>query len=426
MTAALEQAVRLRLRERGRITFADFMEVALYDPAGGYYTSGEPVGPTGDFYTAPAAHPAFGALIARQMEEMWRLLDSPRVFHIVEPGAGNGRLARDVLAHAEHLSSDFRRALRYVVIERRPPATPRKAGDGPAVEGHWVLGDGLPVRNVEGCILANELVDAFPVHSIVWAEGRLREVYVALDAEGRFVEELGGPSTPALEERFARLRITLQEGQRAEVCLGLEAWSRSVASALTRGFVLTVDYGDVAERLYGAERLLGTLACSYKHAPAGSPYQRMGEQDITAHVDFSVLAAAGEAQGLRALGLTSQRAFLLNLGMQGVMEAARRQGLPQRERDANMLALRDLLRPDGLGGFRVLAQGKDVGDVTLSGLDAEGSAERATALRALTPPALPLLTAEHMPLLTGRYPHLAWDWTDAWGGGDDSQQTRSD
>ncbi|MEK7872483.1 MAG: SAM-dependent methyltransferase, partial [Chloroflexota bacterium] len=352
MTAALEQAVRARLRERGRITFAEFMAAALYDPAGGYYTAGEPIGAAGDFYTAPAAHPAFGALIARQMEEMWRLLDSPRVFHIVEPGAGNGRLARDVLAHAEHLSPDFRRALRYIAVERRPPATPRKAGDGPSTEGRWVLGEGLPVRNVEGCILTNELVDAFPVHGVVWAEGRLREVYVALDAEGRFAEELGELSTPALAERFARLGITLQEGQRAEVCLGLEAWSRSVASALTRGFVLTVDYGDVAERLYGAERLQGTLACSYRHAPAGSPYQRMGEQDITAHVDFSALAAAGEAHGLRALGLTSQRAFLLNLGMQGVMEAAKRQDTPQRERDANMLALRDLLRPDGLGGFR--------------------------------------------------------------------------
>jgi len=424
MSSTLEQAVKARLRESGRITFAAFMATALYDPAGGYYTAGDPIGPAGDFYTAPAAHPAFGALIARQMEEMWRLLDSPRVFHVVEPGAGSGRLARDVLAHAEHLSPAFHRALRYVAIERRPPVA--RAVDGPSADGRWVLGEGLPVRNVVGCILTNELVDAFPVHSVVWAEGRLREVYVALDAEGRFVEELGEPSMPALAERIARLGMTLREGQKAEVCLGLDSWAASEAAALTRGFVLTVDYGDVAERLYGVERLGGTLACSYKHAPVGSPYQRIGEQDITAHVDFSALAAAGEARGLRALGLTSQRAFLLNLGMQGMMEAVRGQGLPQRERDANMLALRDLLRPDGLGGFRVLAQVKGVDAVKLSGLDSEGSAERAAELRALTPPALPLLTAEHMPLLAGRYPHLASDWTDAWGGGDDSQQTRSD
>jgi len=424
MSSTLEQAVKARLRASGRVTFAAFMAAALYDPAGGYYATRDPIGAAGDFYTAPAAHPAFGALIARQMEEMWRLLDSPRIFHVVEPGAGSGRLARDVLAHAAHLSPAFRRALRYVAVERRPPSV--RTADGPSVEGRWVLGEGLPVRNVEGCILSNELVDAFPVHRVVWAEGRLREAYVALDAEGRFVEELGEPSTPALAERFARLGAALREGQRAEVCLGLDGWAADEAAALARGFVLTIDYGDVAERLYGAERLQGTLACSYRHDPAGSPYQHVGEQDITAHVDFSALAAAGEARGLRALGLTSQRAFLLNLGMQGMMEAVRGQGLPQRERDANMLALRDLLRPDGLGGFRVLAQVKGMDAVKLSGLDSEGSAERAAELRALTPPALPLLTAEHMPLLAGRYPHLARDWTDAWGGGDDSQRTRSD
>lgn len=403
---AVERVVRRAIQRDGAITFARYMETALYSPAGGYYTSREGVGAHGDFYTSPSAHPLFGALIALQMEQMWDLLGRPSVFWAVEVGAGDGLLARAVSDYAQRLDADFAGALRYAALDLR--AAP---ADDAGVR--LVQARGLPLRGVAGCILSNELVDSFPVHRFQVEGGRVREVYVTL-RDGSLAETLGEPSTPLLAER---LPDTLSDGFRGEVNLELEGWTEAVARALERGFVLTVDYGDTARGLYAAPRAGGTLRCAYRHVPIDDPYARIGGQDITAHVDFTALAKAGERCGLATLGYTTQAAFLENLGARSFLRAlaarSRTGGMSQREYLGNRMGMLDLLRPEGLGGFRVLAQGVGVGTPSLQGFHLADAWSRGLEARIARWP-IPMITSQHVSLLEGRYPHAAFDADAPW------------
>ena len=403
---AVESRVHRAIQRDGAITFARYMEMALYSPAGGYYTSREGVGASGDFYTSPSAHPLFGALIALQLEQMWDLLGRPAIFWAVEAGAGSGLLARTVLDYAHRLGADFADALRYAALDLRPAPN-----DDSGVRA--VTARGLPLRGVVGCILSNELVDAFPVHRFQVEAGRVREVYVTL-RDGALAETLDEPSTPRLAER---LPDTLPDGFRGEVNLDLEGWTDAVAGALERGFVLTVDYGDAASGVYAAPRAAGTLRCAYRHVPIDDPYARIGEQDITAHVDFTALADAGERRGLATLGYTTQAAFLENLGALSFLRAltacSRGDGMSQREYLANRMGMLELLRAEGLGGFKVLAQGVGVGAPSLQGFHPHDAWRRRLERNMARWP-VPLAADQHVPLLEGRYPHASFDAEALW------------
>ena len=363
------------------------MEAALYDPRGGYYTG---AGPDADYYTSPAAHPAFGALVAVQLSRMWEALGRPGCFTAVEMGAGGGLLARDVVSYVQRALTPFAGALRYVTVDR---ARPSQAVD--AVR--HVVASGMPVADVVGCVLSNELLDAFPVHRFEIRGGRVLEVYVVVRS-GRFAEELDEPSTPELAAYVERLGVELPEGFRGELNTGIAPWMADVAQALERGFVLTIDYGYVREEVEPAERG-DTVQGYYRHTGGASPYDRVGEQDLTAHVDFTHVVEEGRRAGLRALSLRSQARFLKEMGSSGWLDRMRREPMPESRRMANLMAMRELVKPDGLGGFKVLVQAK--GDVSAERLD-----EAAKASEKLP---LPLLTAEHAKLLEGRYPHLAWE-----------------
>ena len=404
--STVESQVRRAIQREGAITFARYMEMALFSPDGGYYTSRQSVGASGDFYTSPSAHPLFGALIALQLEQMWDVLGRPDAFWAVEAGAGDGLLARAVLGQAQRLDPDFARALRYAALDVGPASH-----DDTGVR--TVRARGLPLRGVVGCILSNELLDAFPVHRFQVEAGRVREVYVTL-RDGAFAETLGDPSTPRLAERLPH---ALPDGFQGEVNLELEDWAADAAEALERGFVLTVDYGDTARGLYAAPRAGGTLRCTYRHAPAAGPYDRIGEQDITAHVDFTALADAGERRGLATLGYTTQARFLEALGARSFLRAlavrSRDEGMPQREYLANRMGMLDLLRPEGLGGFRVLAQGVGVGSPSLQGFHPGDAWTQGLEARMARWP-VPLAASQHVPLLEGRYPHAAFDAEALW------------
>ena len=216
---SLEQVIDQRITAQGRVTFAEFMALALYWPGGGYYSSTSTAASARDYFTAPSAHPAFGALLALQLEEMWRLMGCPPSFILVEAGAGSGQLARDINAYASHLEASFAQALLYVTVDRSNIATPR-AGSVPF---QGVLSAGLPFRKVTGCILSNELLDAMPVHRVTLRDGRLREVYVTR-RDGGLLEVEDELSTPRIEARLVEERVSLEEGQRAEVCLEMEPW----------------------------------------------------------------------------------------------------------------------------------------------------------------------------------------------------------
>ena len=402
MTRA-EEIIRRRIRDRGRITFAEFMELALYGP-GGYYTSRTPIGRKGDYYTSPLVHPLFGALLALQLEQLWRLLDAPSRFVVVEPGAGDGRLALDVLAYARRLDAAFACALEYVAIDRPGgPAAGFLGGPGSGVS--WLRGECTPLRDLTGCVLSNELVDSLPVHRVAMTGGRLRELYVTL-ADGSLAEEAGEPSTPEIAELLGSQGVRLEEGWQAEVGLGARRWMEGVAASLRRGYVLTIDYGDPAEGLYTEARKAGTVMSYYQHTPQADVLARVGLQDMTAHVNFTMLVQAGRKRGLEPVALMDQRSFLRNLGAGLFIDRLRREPLPQAETQANLMAMRDLVKPGGLGAFRVLLQAKDAPVAGLACVDESPSEEEAWRRRLESLP-VPMLTPEHLDLLAARYPHQA-------------------
>ncbi|MFQ6027819.1 MAG: class I SAM-dependent methyltransferase [Dehalococcoidia bacterium] len=396
-----EAEIRRRIQERGRITFAEFMELALFWPQGGYYLGPEPVGAAGDFYTSPLVHPAFGALLAVQLYQMWQLLESPDPFTVAELGAGNGLLCRDILAYAEQLPAPFRQSLRYLCLDRRRTSGVERDISVPvgASPPSRLTAAGVPLQGLRGCVLSNEFLDAFPVHQVRRVQGELREVYVTLVGD-ELAETLDEPSTPELAARLERLGINLAEGQTAEINLGLGRWANEVVQALESGFLLTIDYGQRAEELYSAElRPRGTLTTFYQHLQTDAPLRRVGQQDITAQVDFTSVVNAGRQAGLTLMGFELQRQFLSHLGLGHFQRKLMAMTLPMRQAQTNRAGMVDLSRPGGLGDFKVLAQGKNVGKPTLWGFEL---APEAMSLVDKLP--VPLLTEHHLSLLEGRYP----------------------
>lgn len=361
--------LRERIGLRGRIPFAEFMEEVLYHPEHGYYTSPrERIGPRGDYITAPAVHPVFGRLLARQIEEMWEILGRPSPFTIAEMGAGRGLLCSQILSHYRDHRPDLFSSLRYWAVEKGPldrsllaefAATGKVAGMTPA---------DFFGRRFTGCLLSNELVDAFPVHLLECRGGTLAEIYVVLEKE-EFREAAGLPSTPRLGAYFAEYARPLKEGQRAEANLAALDWLEQVCGQLERGFVLTIDYGFEAEDLYHPARREGTLLASFRHSLSPDPYRRVGLQDLTAHVNFSALCRKGGQVGLRTIGLTEQYKFLAAMGLLQELEELERNAHASSSLDfwRNKLAMRDLLRPVGMGRHKVLAQWKGPEEVRLRG-----------------------------------------------------------
>ena len=407
----VEAEIWRRIEERGAIAFAEFMELALFWPYGGYYISGDPIGPAGDFYTSPQVHPVFGALLAVQLFQMWELLGRPDPFTVVELGAGNGLLCRDVVNCSEGLLHKFAQSLRYVCLDRRAkPGVETSLSDcPPATSVHRVAACQIPFQPVVGCFLSNEYLDSFPVHQVIMCPEGLREVYVT-GKGGGLATCLGEPSTPALAARLEALEIELTEGQTAEICLDLDAWAEQIAGALEAGFVLTVDYGHLAQELYSPERRRrGTLTTFYRHAQLDAPLLYLGNQDITAQVDFTSVIEAGRRNGLESLGIVAQGRFLRQLGLRGMQQRLAGLSLPQYVAQANRAGMVDVARPGGLGDFKVLAQAKGVGRADLWGF---GCSIEAPALADRIP--VPLLTPQHLSLLGNRFSAVEGQWQEYW------------
>lgn len=382
---ALVEIIRRRIEEseQERVSFAEFMELALYHPTEGYYLGAEArAGRAGDFLTAPEAHPIYGWTLARQLVEIWQRLDRPQPFTLREYGAGGGRLALDILDGLRRIpadevrvgvGSDLLAALRYEPVEinpaRRAELTERLAAAGYAEQ----IGEPRPGSRITGCVLANEFVDALPVHRVARHQGRLIERYVTW-RDGWFAEEPGPRSTEALAERFEHEDIDLAEGQQAEVCLGLAGWTAEVAAGLERGVALVIDYGYPAAEIYGSRFPEGTLKTYTQHTVGEDPFRAVGRQDITAHVDFTALQDAAEAAGLTTLGLTTQSDFLAGAGIGELLVALqRRPGMTTSEYAAARAAVMHLIDPGGMGRFRVLALGRGIAvEPPLNGLRGSG------------------------------------------------------
>ena len=363
---ALRQKIEREIQERGPIPFSRYMELCLYDPELGYYSrNAAQFGKAGDFYTSSDVHAVFGRLLARQFEEMWRVLGSPELIVIVELGPGRGLFAQDVLDWSEKKFPDFFHALRYELDERSPALRQRIEA---TLSRH--LGSGRAVLGFEGesdvsrIVFANEFFDALPVE-ILSSEGSLR----ISSSGGRFLETWA-PSSPEELEFLDRYAIHPEAGERVEV--PLEAQNQmSKTAQFDHGFVVAIDYGYTREeQLAGRHR--GTLKAIRQHSVSANAYEAPGEQDITADVNFTALAAAAERQGMQAQKLVTQSQFLLGIGEANEFaDAFEECRLPQ-ERAKVALQLKHLVTPAGMGeSFHVLVASKGIEEVrarSLAGL----------------------------------------------------------
>lgn len=361
----LEPFISAEIEANGGLSFADFMSHCLYHPQHGYYmTDRVRIGKQGDFFTSSSVHSLFGVLISRQLKQMWKLLGA-KEFTIVEQGAGDGHLASDILDSLKSSEPQFYNQLNYRIVEISPDNRRRQEknlGAHSAIVS-WSGFDEL--SPFTGCFLSNELIDAMPVHVVEKREGDFLEVFV-VNAEKGFGEALR-PDSGELKNYFNWLGNAPCEGNRGEANLAAVEWMRDVADLVEKGFVLTIDYGHPAEELYAPFRRNGTVMCYHKHSSNDDPYQRVGSQDITTHVDFTALQKAGDEKGLDVLCFVEQYRFLMALGFVEQLMMLQATIDNVREAAALRMTLKNLIMPDeGMGSmFKVLVQGKNVGQPEL-------------------------------------------------------------
>ncbi|HEX3723318.1 MAG TPA: SAM-dependent methyltransferase [Nitrolancea sp.] len=356
----LVDELRAVIERAGPITFERFMREALYHPEHGYYLNHivRP-GREGDFITAPEAHPIFGYALARQIAQMAEILGYPEPFTLREYGAGSGALALAMLEGLQVEHPQLLRSLRYEPVELNQTRL-AELRSTLLDEGFGEQLSAPDDRPLTGCVLANEFLDAFPVHRIELREGALVELYVVW-RDGWFAEEAGPPSTAEIERYLEAEEITLVEGQRAEINLGLVEWIADVARRLHRGYLLLIDYGYRAETLFGPSYCEGTLRAYYQHTVSDDPFRAIGNQDLTAHVDFSALERAARQHGLHVLGLTTQADFLSGAGIGELLVAAQQwDGMTLDEYVEVRSAVIRMIEPGAMGRFRVLILGRDV------------------------------------------------------------------
>jgi len=352
--------------------FERYMALCLYHPEFGYYTHGrERTGVEGDYFTSSDLHPVFARLVMHQAAEMWEALGKPRPFTWVEMGAGRGLFASDALSWVGRLLPEFAQALDYVAIEpgaaQRQHLTARLAGLGLGRRVR-LLSNLEELEPITGSFFSNELVDAFPVSVVTRTGGCLRELYVAAEGD-ELRENPGALSDPSIAAYVARYANRLEEGHRVEVNRQAQEWIRAVARRLTRGFVLTFDYGDTADRLYAVDRPRGTLLAYRSHTASEEFFTSPGECDLTAHVNFTALVDAGKTAGLEFTGFTTQERFLMAWGEANEFADVYDPGQTELEQLQARLKLKRLISPEGMGNvFKVLIQQRGATGRELTGL----------------------------------------------------------
>ncbi len=390
----LERELIARIEREGPLTFRSFMQTALYDPEHGYYnTERLKIGPAGDYYTSSNVHSAFGAVIARALVGLFdELGTSSEPLAMAEVGAGTGQLAVDILqAMRDEHRAIFDR-LSYVIVETSPVMRARQqeklVGFGDRVRWHGL--DELAGSPLTGIVFSNELIDALPIHRVRRSRGRIEDLYVTVSGEpaadrgegaepaakrkssspeesdtpsdvtaGHLAFAWGDPSTPRLDEYLARSRITLADDQIAEIGLDAVDWLAEVSSAIENGFLVTIDYGDAAGHLYGPDRRDGTLRSFHKHALIDSILERVGEQDITASVNFTALIEYGRDYGLETVSYERQATFLIRNGLIDRIAAIENSCCGAVDDLKERLAVKNLFVPGGVSdNFRVLIQRK--------------------------------------------------------------------
>lgn len=357
--AGLSARIRAEIAEGGPMSFARFMDLALYDPDGGYYRAPDArPGRAGDFVTGPELHPIFGATLASAVLDAWDALGRPQPFVVVEHGAGTGALAAPLLA--ELASTPLGEVVRYHPVDVDERRTRALAARLAAAGLDRCLAPDPPAA-FAGVVIANEVLDALPVHRVRRRGDRLVELAVTVDPDGALVETEIAPTTPALAARLAGEDVVLADGQTAELCLALDAWVAAAARPLARGLVLLIDYGYPAAELYDPlRRHDGTLRAYVRQRVHDDPYRHVGRQDLTAHVDVTAVERAAHAAGLTTVGITTQAEALMSLGIERRLQAVQADPATTAEAYRELRgSLMRLLDPAAMGRFRVMAFGRD-------------------------------------------------------------------
>jgi SAM-dependent MidA family methyltransferase len=359
-----------RIRSQGPITFAEYMDACLYDPQYGYYSKPDQQARR-DYFTSADVRPVFARLLGRQFREMWVALSRPDPFFLVEAGAGTGAFAGDVLDFLEDSFPEFYSVVRYVAVER---SDVRRAGHGRQLTRHSEGGrfrsaSEIPERIPQGCIVSNELIDALPVHRVVKQRPGCRELYIGLAGDD-FREETGPLSSARIADYFAEQGITLRQGQQAEAGLAACDWIGQAGARLGRGFVLTIDYGRPARELYDERHLRGTLLAYERHRASEDFYRAPGQQDLTAHVNFTALDLWGRRSGLLPGGLATQSNFLLAIARRSNFADVEVAGANEKSKTRARLLFKTLIYPEGMGeAFQVMVQHKGIPPGPLVGLE---------------------------------------------------------
>ena len=360
----LTQIIKDQIICNGPITFAEFMQLALYHEEYGYYNSERTrIGKEGDYYTSPCVHRAFGEIVGRFIHKVYKTLNI-REFTVLEMGAGKGYLALDVMDSLKREHPEFYRDLNYSIVEISPALIE---------EEKTLLKDQLhkisffnsisEIENeqVAGVLVSNELLDSFPFHRLKYVGNDFQEIYVGIRKDD-FTEILGSPSTIELKTYIDRYNLEFIEGQEIEINLDAKQWLLNVSRIFSKGFVVTIDYGFKATELFSPVRAKGTYMCFYKHVANENPYDHIGEQDITAHVDFSNLVLAGNDVELETVKYTTQGQFLIDWGILDIIEKNNiKNRADELSFQKDILAIKNLFLPDLMGGkFKVLIQAKNL------------------------------------------------------------------
>lgn len=345
------------------IPFREFMDFCLYHPLYGYYMRDEvKVGKEGDFYTSASVGSVMGDMLAESFMNWTKLQPSQERFTLVEWGGGNGRMARQVMDRLLKRDNNLYNRTELVMIEKSSfhrGLQREQLAEHPKIR--WLDVEdwqhSSPWRSV--FLWANELLDAFPVHRIKMIDGVLHEIWVTWDDNRQNFNEIYFPlENEALRTYFDSQGIRLKEGQVAEVNMEAQDWIGRLGEQLVDSRVTLIDYGDVAEEIYAPHRLMGTLMCYRQHRASDDPYVYVGEQDITAHVNFSAIRKAAEDAGFYDIQLVSQTEFLL---AGGVLEWLQDQFDPDpfSEVARRNRAIRQLLVSDRMGDlFKVMTMSK--------------------------------------------------------------------
>lgn len=341
----------------GRISFERYMGMSLFQPGLGYYVSGsQKFGASGDFVTAPEISSLFSWCLARQCKQVLDLLPASESKSILEFGAGTGVMAADILLEMGRLG---KLPDRYYILEvsaelrQRQQETIRKKSGELFDRVCWI--EKLPDSGFTGVVLANEVLDAMPVHRF-YKDGRnLGEYYVALQ-DDRFIWQAGEFSSDTVREKVSKLEKDLPESYTSEINLAASSWVSSVAECMKQGVILIIDYGFPREEYYHPQRIQGTLMCHYRHRSHDDPFLYPGLQDITAHVDFSAVADAADAAGLHIIAYNNQAFFLLGNQVEQYLENT---DTSKPEYMKLSQQLKTLTMPGEMGElFKVMALGK--------------------------------------------------------------------